>query len=179
MSTRIELTGKQFGQWTVIDFAGFDQDIRSSFWTCRCSCGVVRKVDGTTLRRGTSASCGCTKNEAIRRAMTKHGQSAAVSKKGSTHRNGTRTYRAWISMKRRIKDKRPKSWSYYGGKGITVCNRWETSFENFFADMGQCPEGLTLDRIDSFGNYGPGNCRWVDWHVQALNRKPRGGQLCA
>ena len=85
----------------------------------------------------------------------------------------TPTYRAWEAMKRRCLDPRDVAWHNYGGPGITVCLLW-LDFENFFADMGEKPDGLTLDRIDNNRNYEPGNCRWATPSQQAQNRRTHG-----
>lgn len=79
------------------------------------------------------------------------------------------TYISWMNMKARCSYKRDRCWSAYGGRGITVCDRWRDSFENFIADMGERPAGTTLDRIDNDGNYEPGNCRWASRVVQRHN----------
>ncbi|MGA7988021.1 MAG: hypothetical protein WCB51_06440 [Candidatus Dormiibacterota bacterium] len=94
-----------------------------------------------------------------------HGQAAG---------GGTRTYHAWKSMVRRCTNPSSADWPRYGGRGITVCNRWHR-FENFLADMGPCPDDLTLDRINNDGNYEPGNCRWTTWEQQMRNRRPNNG----
>lgn len=86
----------------------------------------------------------------------------------------TRTYEAWKHMIQRCTNPHAKHFSYYGGRGITVCERWLSSFENFLADMGERPPGLTLDRYpDNDGNYEPDNCRWATWTQQAANRRKR------
>jgi hypothetical protein len=94
-----------------------------------------------------------------------HGQAAA---------GGTRTYQAWKSMLNRCLNPSNVDWTRYGGRGITVCRRWHR-FENFFADMASCPDGLTLDRINNEGDYEPGNCRWTTRQQQVWNRRSNRG----
>lgn len=88
-----------------------------------------------------------------------------------THgKSKTPTYYSWDSMIQRCTNPNSPAWPYYGGRGITVCERWR-KFSNFLADMGVRPDDLVLDRIDNDGNYEPGNCRWTDWETQNNNRR--------
>ena len=86
--------------------------------------------------------------------------------------SGTPTYRSWTHMRDRCRNPSNDSWDYYGGRGITICDEWH-SFEQFLADMGERPEGTSIDRIDVNGNYEPSNCRWADAKTQVENRRER------
>ena len=107
---------------------------------------------------------------AKRTATRKANRTLVTHGHGSTREGRSGTYQAWSNMIQRCTNPKRREYKYYGARGITVCERWR-SFENFLADMGERPEGLTLDRINNDGNYEPGNCRWVDWETQQSNRR--------
>jgi hypothetical protein len=145
---RFNLTGKRFGRLVVIAYAGGGK------WLCVCDCGARVVVRGYRLRGGNTKSCGCWR----RIRATKHGM------------HGSREYNSWRGMKDRCSNPNHVFYKYYGGKGITVCEEW-LSFEGFFADMGTCPPGCSLDRINPNGNYEPGNCRWAPKKLQNQNQR--------
>lgn len=163
MSHMINLTGQQFGAWHVVGYVGQNAKGQPT-WSCKCECGTERTVVGQALRRGVSGSCGCRRPALITAARTRHGHAKA----GAT----SRTYRIWGAMHKRCKGLGESGRKYYLSYGVKVCERW-SSFENFLADMGEAPKGLSLDRYpDNNGNYEPGNCRWATAREQTLNTRP-------
>jgi hypothetical protein len=159
MGKRIPLApGDRFGRLVVIERVPSAYNPR---YLCQCDCGEVRVVFGGNLRYGISQSCGCLRQELLT-APRKHGMSE----------RGNRTYQSWMSMKNRCSNPQWHAYERYGGRGITVCARWlgPDGFVNFFADMGERPPEMTLDRIDVDGNYTPSNCRWATPLEQRHNR---------
>ncbi len=154
---RIDLIGKRFGRWLVTGVAHHNAS-KQLHWVCRCDCGTVKDVNGSTLRLGRSTSCGCRSSEMTTKRNTIHSKSK------------TPTYRVWAAMLARCYNPNVQAYKYYGGRGIAVCDLWRHSFEDFYRDMGDRPNGRSLDRIDPDGPYAPLNCRWATPELQANNK---------
>lgn len=178
-SKRADIAGKHFGRLTVIKDSGRRDKSGSAYWVCQCECGGISEVRTHSLTGGHTRSCGCLLSESGRRQIT---SLLAQGKRGKPHikhghapggKRPSRTYCAWKGAKNRCFNMNEPGWIDYGGRGITMCERWRNSFRNFLADMGEVRPGLSLDRINNDGNYEPGNCRWATQAEQHANRRPR------
>lgn len=151
---RLSLEGETFGKLTVIRFHEVDKKSGAK-WVCSCSCGTKKVIClGATLRKGLKRSCGC-----LSTGKPKHGMSYS------------REYRTWDSMKRRCHNEQHHAFAEYGGRGISVCLRWRSSFENFYADMGLKPAGMSLERKNNNRGYSPSNCTWATLKEQQNNKR--------
>lgn len=162
-----QITGQRFGRLSVIRQEGWlpNGKDRTRGWLCVCDCGRETVTTSTRLKSGATTSCGCFVVEAARATRKLLGGPV---RHGHSH---SPTYRSWYAMRQRCENRKNKRFEIYGGRGISVCERWKL-FDNFLEDMGARPEGKTLDRIDCDGNYEPANCRWATASEQMKNRRP-------
>ena len=151
MPAKLQLQGQSFGRWTVI--SGSQTRNGFAYWQCQCQCGVVKDVSGVSLAKGDSLSCGCLSRE----SRPNHGLIK------------TPEYQAWDQMKQRVRPNYQDRDRYYD-RGIGIDPKWESSFQEFYNDMGKKPQGMTLDRIDNDKGYSKDNCRWATFTTQARNK---------
>lgn len=156
----IDLSGQRFGKLLVVERAAEKTPSGNLRWHCACDCGKQTIIPSGGLRRGHYQSCGCMQ----KKGTITHGETLG----------GKRSveYITWNSIKDRCENPRDADYKYYGARGIKMCAYWRHSFNNFLADMGRRPRPeLSIDRIDSDGDYEPGNCRWATITEQNQNRR--------
>ncbi len=158
MGAYIDISGLRFGRLTAIERHEKTRDGKTTWW-CICDCGTQRAFIGTLLRSGHTKSCGCFQVDETIRNHTTHGKSH------------TYMHRLWTDIRNRCNNPRNKSYPFYGGRGIKVCERWEADYSNFVADLGTPPPGMQIDRIDNDRDYGPDNCRWTTRAINCRNRR--------
>lgn len=156
-------TGKRYSRLSVVRRVKVD-GARNAMWECRCDCGNITVVAGANLGRFTT-SCGCAAIESAKALL------AGNTYKRTHLMSRSPEYQSWSKMIQRCENPNNPKYRLYGARGIKVCDRWRTSFEAFFEDMGPKPPRQTIDRIDNDGNYQPDNCRWGTNKTQGRNRR--------
>lgn len=159
MGRFIDIKDQRFGRLVAIKHLGKNKN-NKALWLCQCDCGNIITTQGSSLLQGRTTSCGCISREKTIKRNTKHNM------------RHTRIYNTWLNMKSRCYNPNNKSYKYYGGKGITICDEWLNSPQNFisWAYSNGYTDELTIDRIDVNGNYEPSNCRWITFTDQMNNR---------
>ena len=159
MSSGKDIGGRRYGKLVAIKPTGGTKN-GSKIWLCQCDCGNTKTTTVRMLNSGKTSSCGCYKIEKARANLTTH------------NKRNTRLYTIWNHMKDRCYNPNSKIYRFYGGRNIIICDEWKNDFETFYnwAINNGYDDSLTIDRINSFGNYEPSNCRWITIQDQQRNR---------
>ena len=161
MAKLTDLSNRKFGKLIALEKSHMGK--YGTVWRCHCECGSVHYAFGSELSRNRIKSCGCSR--------IKHGKAH------------TKTWRIWVEMRQRCDNKQNKNYLHYGRRGINYCPRWQ-EFTNFLADMGECPAGMSLERINNNQGYSKENCKWATSFEQTRNKRTnrfytyKGERLC-
>jgi hypothetical protein len=157
MSKFLDITGQKYGRLTAL-YRVENPKKNGSIFLFECECGIKKEIRLMSVKTGRSKSCGCLQKELAANKKITH---------GNYKYSG---YRSWLAMIYRCTDPKSKDWKYYGGRGIKVCDRW-LDINNFIIDMGERPDGHSIDRINPNENYEPKNCKWADAMEQGAHKR--------